>query len=70
MIRYEIPKESFVSLKIYDVLGREVKTLVNEDKPAGSYEINFNAASLSSGIYFYRIKAGSFVQTKKLMLLK
>ena len=69
-IRYEIPKESFVSLKVYDMLGREVKSLVNEEKPAGSYEINFNAYNLSSGIYFYTIKAGGFVQTKKLILLK
>ena len=70
IIKYDVAKESFVSLKIYDMLGREVKTLVNEDKPAGSYEIKFNASNLSSGIYFYRIKAGEFVQSKKMILLK
>jgi hypothetical protein len=52
------------------VLGNEVATLVNEEKPAGSYEVEFNASSLSSGIYFYRIKAGSFVETKKMLMIK
>lgn len=69
-IRYEIPKESFVTIKIYDVLGREVSTLVNEQKSAGYYNIEFNANNLASGIYFYRIQAGDFVRTKKLILLK
>jgi hypothetical protein len=55
---------------VYDVLGKEVATLVNEYKPAGKYEINFNASSLPSGVYFYQIKAGDFVQTKKMILLK
>ncbi|HED06904.1 MAG TPA: T9SS type A sorting domain-containing protein [Ignavibacteria bacterium] len=63
-----------VILKIYDVLGKEVATLVNEEKPAGSYQINFNAQILSSGIYFYRLSAISkttnFVQTKKMILLR
>jgi len=61
---------SFVSLKVFDVLGREVATLVNEEKPAGTYTINFNAEGLSSGIYFYKMQAGSFVQIKKLVLMK
>ena len=69
-IKYRIPYREFVALKIYDVLGNEIETLVNEEKPAGSYSVNFNASSLASGIYFYRIKAGSFVQTKKMLLLK
>jgi len=61
-------------LKVYDVLGREVATLVDEYKPAGKYEIEFNSAysikNLSSGIYFYRLQAGSFVETKKMILIK
>ena len=69
-IKYSIPKTSFVKLKIYDILGREVATLVNEEKTAGNFEVSFNAANLSSGVYFYRIQAGSFVATKKLLLLK
>ena len=69
-IAFEIPKSSFVNLKVYDVLGRKVATLVNEEKPAGGYDVNFNEANLSSGIYFYKIQAGSFVQTKKMILLK
>ncbi|MDP2302620.1 MAG: T9SS type A sorting domain-containing protein [Ignavibacteria bacterium] len=52
------------------MLGNEVATLVNENKSAGNYEINFNASKLSSGIYFYKLQAGSFNQTKKMMLLK
>ncbi len=69
-ITYSVASLSNVSLKVYDILGREVVTLVNEEKPAGRYEVNFNASSLASGVYFYQIKAGSFIQTKKLMLLK
>jgi hypothetical protein len=57
-------------LKIYDILGREIRTLVNEQKPAGIYEVQFDAGQLSSGVYFYRLSAGSYIQTKKLMLLK
>ena len=70
IIKYQIPKLSFVTLKVYDVLGSEIATLVNEEKPAGSYEVEFNAASLPSGIYFYRLQAGSFVETKKMVLMK
>ncbi|MBK7631711.1 MAG: T9SS type A sorting domain-containing protein [Ignavibacteriales bacterium] len=69
-ISYSIATAGIVSLKIYDILGREVSTLVNEEKSAGRYEVNFNASQLASGVYFYQIKAGSFTQTKKLMLLK
>jgi hypothetical protein len=69
-IRYSIPKQSLVSLKVYDILGREIVTLINEEKPAGKYEVKFNAAGLSSGIYFYTINAGSFVETKKMILMK
>ncbi len=69
-IKYQIPELSFVTLKVYDVLGSEILTLVNEEKPAGSYEINFKATNLSSGIYFYKLQAGSFVETKKMILMK
>jgi hypothetical protein len=55
---------------VYDILGNEVATLVNEEKHAGNYEVNFNASQLSSGIYFYKLQAGSFVETKKMILLK
>ncbi|HSP88659.1 MAG TPA: T9SS type A sorting domain-containing protein, partial [Ignavibacteriaceae bacterium] len=69
-IEFHIPGSGFVSLKVYDVLGREIATLVNEEKPAGSYEVEFNATSLSSGIYFYELKAGNFIQTRKMILIK
>ncbi len=69
-IRYSIPTSGFVTLKAFDVLGNEVATLVNEQKFAGSYEINFNASQLTSGVYFYTINAGSFVETKKMILMK
>ena len=69
-INYKIPKTSFVTLKIYNVLGKEIATLVNEEKPAGNYNVEFNAKGLSSGIYFYRIRAGEYVQTKKMILMK
>ena len=59
-----------VTLKVYDVLGREVATLVNEQKSAGSYEITFDATDLSSGIYFYRLEAVSFAHTRKMILLR
>ena len=59
-----------VTLKVYDVLGREVATLVNEQKPAGNYEVTFDAADLSSGIYFYTLRAGSKNITKKMILLR
>jgi len=57
-------------LKVYDILGNEIATLVNEEKPSGEYEIGFNATGLPSGIYFYQIKVGSFIQTKKMIYLK
>ena len=69
-IRFQIPKLSFVNLKVYDVLGREVESLINEEKSAGSYEVEFNSNNLTSGIYFYKIQAGEFSQTKKMILLK
>jgi hypothetical protein len=68
-------RERLITLKVYDVLGNEIATLVNEEKPAGSYEVEFNSRglihqTLPSGIYFYQLKAGSFVDTKKMILLK
>jgi len=69
-IQYHISELSFVTLKIYDVLGREIATLVNEEKPTGNYEVEFDGSKLSSGIYFYRLQAGSFVETKKMVLIK
>jgi hypothetical protein len=67
---FQISNFGFVSLKVYDILGSEVATLVNEVKQPGTYKIEFNAGQLSSGIYFYRIQAGSFSQIKKMILLK
>ncbi|NNG26439.1 MAG: T9SS type A sorting domain-containing protein, partial [Ignavibacteriaceae bacterium] len=69
-IKYQIPELSFVTLKIYDVLGNKVATLFNEEKPAGSYEIEFNVANLTSGIYFYQLRTVNFIGTKKMILLK
>jgi Secretion system C-terminal sorting domain len=77
-IQYAVSSRQFVSLKVYDVLGNEITTLVNEEKPIGSYEVEFNGNELTSGIYFYQLKACSpstgsgqvYVETKKMMLLK
>ena len=79
-IKYSIPsiqnplsggaRGGLVSLKVYDILGREVKTLVNEVKSPGNYEVNFSAIDLASGVYFYRLQAGNFVQTNKMILMK
>ncbi|MCW9094780.1 MAG: T9SS type A sorting domain-containing protein, partial [Ignavibacteriaceae bacterium] len=69
-IRYEIPELSFITMKVFDVLGNEIATLVNEEKPAGKYEVEFNASTLPSGVYFYQLKAGKFIKTKKMVLLK
>jgi len=69
-IRYSLPKSEFVILKVYDIVGREVATLVNERQSAGSYDVNLDASKLSSGIYFYKITAGSFVQVRKMVVIK
>ena len=69
-IKFTIPDLGFTSLKVYDVLGNEVITLVNEEKLAGKYEVGFSGDELTSGIYFYQLKAGSFIDTKKMVLLK
>ncbi|MBE0571885.1 MAG: T9SS type A sorting domain-containing protein [Ignavibacteriaceae bacterium] len=79
-IKYSVPQTSQVQIKVFDVLGKEIETLVNEEKPAGTYEIEFNTSSLSgsvsakggyaSGVYFYQLKAEEFIETKKMILLK
>jgi hypothetical protein len=69
-IGFRISDRGFVSLKVFDILGNEVATLINEEKPAGIYEVNFDATGLTSGIYFYKLSTGSFSQTKKMILLK
>jgi len=69
-IHYQIPQDGIVTLKIYDILGSEVATLVNEEKVVGKYEVNFNASALASGVYIYKIQAGSFINSKKMILLK
>lgn len=60
----------FVSLKIYNVLGNEVKTLINENRSPGNYEVEFDGSDLPSGIYFYKLEAGEFSETKRMILLK
>jgi len=70
VISYQMPTAGHVVLKIYDILGRDVATLVNEEKSAGNYKVTFNGSRLASGMYFYQLKAGDYLQTKKLMLLK
>lgn len=70
LINFQLPVSSHVALKVYDVLGREVRTLVNEEKPAGSYSVKFDASSFPSGVYLYRIQTGTYCETKKLLLLK
>jgi len=69
-IRYSVTNTDLVQIKVYDILGREVKLLVNEIKQPGTYEIQFDASGLASGIYLYRIESGKFIQTKKMILLK
>ena len=74
-IKYSIPKiinnqSSIINIKVYDILGNVVATLVNENKAAGNYEVKYDASNLSSGIYFYKLQSGSFVQTKKFILIK
>ena len=70
IITYSLPRESFVQIKVFNVLGNEIETLVNKEEPEGTYEVTWNATNLPSGVYFYQLKVGDFVQTKKMMLLK
>ena len=69
-ISFAIPKAGFVSLKVYDLLGREVSNLINEEKQAGNYSVDFNSGNLTSGVYFYKMQSGSFTETKKMLLIK
>ncbi len=69
-ISYSLPEQNYVSLKVFDVLGREVSELINKDQQVGNYEVEFNATNLTSGVYFYKIQAGDFVETKKMVLMK
>ena len=69
-IEFRIQNSQPTILKVYDILGREVVTLVNEEKSAGAYTDQWDASGVSSGVYFYRIKAGDFVQTKRMMVVR
>jgi hypothetical protein len=69
-IKYYVPQESFVTLKIYDIIGNEVATLVNEEKNPGAYAVSFDAGDRASGIYVYSLRAGSYSETRKMILLK
>jgi len=70
IISWQLPESKFVTLKIYDVLGNEVASPINEEKPAGIFEVEFNATALSSGVYFYSLQAGEFFDVKKMLLIK
>ena len=70
MIRFALPETGLVTLKVFNVLGEEVAELVNDVKPAGSYEVSFNAQNLTSGMYVYTVQAGNFSESKKMILLK
>jgi len=69
-IRYQIPELSFITIKIFDLTGKEVRTLLSEVSPAGSYEVEFRVKELPSGIYFYRLEAGDFIEIRKMVLLQ
>lgn len=69
-IKYSIPSQSYVQIKVYDVLGNEIATLVNEEKLSGSYTVNFDASNIPSGVYFYSLNAGNFTESKKMILMK
>jgi len=69
-ISYSIPKSSLVNITVYDLLGRKIAELINEKKEAGSYELNFNAENIISGLYIYKLTANENIVTKKMMLLR
>ena len=69
-ISFSIPERVYVTLKVFDVLGNEVADLISKELSAGKYNVKWNAENISSGVYFYRIQAGSFIETKKLILLR
>jgi hypothetical protein len=69
-IKFNLPEKEFVSLKVYDIIGKETAVLLNEEKPAGLHSVQFDASGLSSGTYFYKLQAGSKIITRKMLLLK
>lgn len=69
-INFDVPKNGYVTLKVYDILGKEVQTLVSRDLSSGSYTVDFNASKITSGVYFYRLEAGDYVETRKMVLVK
>ncbi|MDZ4712689.1 MAG: T9SS type A sorting domain-containing protein [bacterium] len=69
-IKFDLPEDNFVTIKVYDILGKELFTLLNDFRNAGRYSINFNGSNFASGIYYYKIKAGEFESIKKMILLK
>ena len=69
-IKYQLKEPGFVTLKVYDILGKEVAALVNENKGAGYYSVHFDASKLSSGLYIYRLRVNNFVESKKMLLTK
>jgi hypothetical protein len=69
-IKFQLPNSSFVNLKVFDVIGKVVATLVNEEKPAGNYNVEFNGGNLTSGIYFYQLSANHLNEIRKMVLLK
>ena len=70
LIRFSIPEAGLVNIKVFNLLGEEVATLINSELSSGNYEVNFNGAKLSSGIYFYTITTNNFVDTKKMIMMK
>jgi len=69
-INFAVPKQAFVTIKVFDVTGREIATLINGMTPAGYHSVDFNATAFASGVYFYRIEAADFSDTKRMMLIK
>ena len=69
-IRYALPKSGMVKLVVFDALGREVETLVNESQQAGKYETKFSGSALTSGVYFYKLSVGDFTETKRMLMIK
>ena len=69
-INFDVPKNGFVTLKVYNLLGKEVQTLVSRDLTSGSYTVDFNASELTSGVYFYRLESNGYTDVKKMMLVK
>jgi hypothetical protein len=70
IVKFDLLKDGLVTLEVYDILGRKITTLINEQRTAGRYEQTFDASSLASGVYFYKLQAGDFISAKKMILLK